>query len=32
MFLMWAAASAFVVTVLALSDWISEVRAARRGQ
>jgi len=31
MFLMWAAASAFVVTVLALSDWISEVRAARRG-
>ena len=32
MFLMWAVASAFVVTVLALSDWISEVRAARRGQ
>ena len=32
MFLMWPIASAFVVTILALGDWISEVRAARRGQ
>jgi len=32
MFLMWAVASAFVVTVLALSDWIVEVRAARRAR
>ena len=32
MFLMWSVASAFVVTVLALSDWIVEVRAARRGR
>jgi hypothetical protein len=32
MFLMWPLASAIVVTILALSDWISEVRASRRGQ
>ena len=32
MFLMWPLASAFVVTILALGDWISEVRAARRAQ
>ena len=31
MFLMWALGSAVVVTILALSDWIAEVRAARRG-
>jgi hypothetical protein len=30
MFLMWALGSAGVVTVLALSDWVSEVRAQRR--
>ncbi len=30
MFLMWALASAGVVTILALSDWIAEVRAGRR--
>jgi hypothetical protein len=30
MFLMWALASAAVVTILALSDWIKEVRATRR--
>jgi hypothetical protein len=30
MFLMWALASAVVVTVLALGDWINEVRTARR--
>jgi hypothetical protein len=29
MFLMWAAASAVVVTVLALADWIVEVRSSR---
>jgi hypothetical protein len=32
MFVMWPLASAFVVTILALGDWISEVRAARRGR
>jgi hypothetical protein len=32
MFLMWPIASALVVTILALSDWISEVRSARRGR
>ena len=32
MFLMWSVASALVVTVLALGDWIVEVRKARRGQ
>jgi hypothetical protein len=32
MFLMWALGAALVVTVLALIDWISEVRSARRGQ
>ena len=31
MFVMWALASAAVVTVLALSDWVAEVRRARRG-
>ncbi len=30
MFVMWALASALVVTVLALSDWVVEVRRARR--
>ena len=30
MFLVWAIASAGVVTVLALSDWIAETRARRR--
>ena len=32
MFVMWALASAVVVTVLALSDWVVEVRRARRSQ
>jgi hypothetical protein len=32
MFVMWALASAVVVTVLALSDWVAEVRRARRAQ
>jgi hypothetical protein len=32
MFLLWPIASALVVTILALSDWISEVRFARRGR
>jgi hypothetical protein len=32
MFLMWAIASAAVVSVLALGDWIVEVRNSRRGQ
>ena len=32
MFLMWAVASAAVVTVLALGDWIVEVRSSRRGR
>jgi hypothetical protein len=32
MFLMWALASAVVVTVLALGDWIVEVRNSRRAQ
>ena len=32
MFLMWALASAAVVTVLALSDWVVEVRRSRRSQ
>ena len=32
MFLLWAVASAAVVTVLALGDWIVEVRSSRRGQ
>ena len=32
MFVMWALASAVVVTVLALSDWVVEVRRARRRQ
>ena len=32
MFVMWPLASAFVVTVLALGDWISEVRTARRAR
>ena len=31
MFLVWAIASAGVVTILALSDWIAETRARRRG-
>ena len=31
MFLMWALASAAVVTVLALGDWVKELRAHRRG-
>lgn len=30
MFLMWPLASAIVITVLALSDWISEVRSSAR--
>jgi hypothetical protein len=30
MFLIWAIASAAVVTILALSDWIAETRARRR--
>lgn len=30
MFVMWALASASVVTILALSDWVAEVRAQRR--
>lgn len=30
MFVMWALASAGVVTILALSDWVAEVRRARR--
>jgi len=30
MYLMWALASAAVITILALGDWVSEVRAARR--
>jgi hypothetical protein len=32
MFVMWALASAVVVTVLALTDWVAEVRRARRAQ
>jgi len=32
MFVMWPLASAFVVTVLALGDWISEVSTARRAR
>lgn len=32
MFLMWPVAAALVVTVLALGDWIVEVRSARRGR
>ncbi|MBK9741321.1 MAG: hypothetical protein IPO93_17965 [Actinobacteria bacterium] len=32
MFLMWPLASAGVVTILALGDWIAEVRAARRAE
>ncbi len=32
MFLMWPFGAALVVTVLALGDWIVEVRAARRAQ
>jgi len=32
MYLMWPIASALVVTILALGDWISEVRSARRGR
>ena len=32
MFLMWPFAAALVVTVLALGDWIVEVRSARRAQ
>jgi hypothetical protein len=31
MFVMWALASAVVVTVLAFSDWVAEVRRARKG-
>jgi hypothetical protein len=31
MFLMWALASTVVITILALGDWVVEVRAARRG-
>lgn len=31
MFLMWALGSSAVVTILALTDWVAEVRAARRG-
>jgi hypothetical protein len=30
MFLLWAIASAVVITILALGDWVVEVRAARR--
>ncbi len=30
-FVLWAVASAAVVTILALGDWVVEVRAARRG-
>jgi hypothetical protein len=30
MFLMWSLASAAVVTILALGDWVSEVRSERR--
>lgn len=30
MFLMWGLASAVVITILALSDWITETRARRR--
>ncbi len=30
MFVMWALASAGVVTILALGDWVKEVRSARR--
>ncbi|MEI6361181.1 MAG: hypothetical protein WCP95_03520 [Actinomycetes bacterium] len=32
MYVMWPIASALVVTILALGDWISEVRSARRGR
>ena len=32
MFLMWPLAAALVVTVLALGDWIVEVRSARRAR
>ena len=32
MFLMWPLGAALVVTVLALGDWIVEVRSARRGR
>lgn len=32
MLVMWALASSAVVTILALSDWVVEVRRARRGQ
>jgi hypothetical protein len=31
MFVMWALASASVVTILALGDWVQEVRSRRRG-
>jgi len=30
MFLMWSLTSAIVVTILALGDWVNEVRSARR--
>jgi len=30
MFLMWALAAAAVVTILALGDWVNEVRSQRR--
>ena len=32
MFLMWPVAAALIVTILALGDWIVEVRNARRGR
>jgi hypothetical protein len=32
MFLMWPLGAAFIVTVLALGDWVNEVRADRRAQ
>jgi hypothetical protein len=32
MFLVWPIASAAVVTILALGDWVAEVRASRRAR